>query len=528
MLDTAVNGKLQLASENLGPHIEHPSIRQDNMNEPLIKVDGVDKIYRIWSHPRARLTAALTGRMARKGWLPEPVRRLCHRHQATACREFFAVRNISFEIGRGETVGIVGRNGAGKSTILKIIAGTLSSTRGTVAVNGRVAAMLELASGFEREFTGRENVFLSASILGLKERDTAERLDDIIAFADIGDFLDQPVKTYSSGMLVRLAFAVHTAVEPEVLIVDEALSVGDETFRRKCFARLERLKANGTTLLFVSHDTSAVINLTERALLFHEGEIIMEGEPKKVVESYQRYCHAGRAQMTEIARDMRDAYRRGAKAEAEEATTGEQSEPAGKPVLPEAEPNNQAAEVEEVPGAVVRPAKIQYGDGEAYDPAFLSKSINRYEPEGAEIKDWRLLNGDGEPVNILQRRRTYRFEYTVHFSKDCHDVTFAMLIKTLKGLELGGSRVLPWDRFIEKVEAGQSYRVGFDFQTLLMPGVYFINAGVEGLIEGKRAYAHRVLDAIVFRVMTEKELMPTGLVDFLVEPRMEKVEIARV
>jgi ABC-type polysaccharide/polyol phosphate transport system ATPase subunit len=277
------------------------------MASPLIKVESVDKVYRIWKHPRARLTGSLAGRLARARSLPAPVRTTAQRYSESVYREFFALKNISFEVNRGETIGIIGKNGSGKSTTLKVIAGTLQPTRGDVSVSGRIAAMLELAAGFEQEFTGRENVYLSAAILGLSKAEIEDKFGEIIDFADIGDFLDQPVKTYSSGMLVRLAFAVHTAVEPEILIIDEALSVGDETFRRKCFARLDRLKEEGTTILFVSHDLGSVVNLTERALFFHEGEIVMEGAPKDVVcgvpavlpcfpggESQNRGCPEGR------------------------------------------------------------------------------------------------------------------------------------------------------------------------------------------------------------------------------------------
>ncbi|HSH09644.1 MAG TPA: ABC transporter ATP-binding protein, partial [Oceanipulchritudo sp.] len=461
-----------------------------------------DKVYRIWSHPRARLTGSLAGTMAGLPGLPGFVRRMARAYSQSVYREFFALRNISFDIYAGETVGIIGRNGSGKSTTLKIIAGTLQPTHGRVSVTGRVAAMLELGSGFEHEFTGRENVFLSAAILGLSRQETEARFDEIAAFADIGDFLDQPTKTYSSGMLVRLAFAVHTTVDPEILIIDEALSVGDETFRRKCFARLDRLKEQGTTILFVSHDLGSVVNLTERALFFHEGEIMMEGSPKTVTAEYQRFCHVSREQSLKILANLK-----------ERKAAGEMPDP-----------------VEDKPAKQVE-AKTVNNEGELdlqaagqYDPNFKSQSRVDYATNGGEITDLKLYDDDGNPANILQRRTFYTFEYTVRFSESCKDVTFAMLIKTLKGHDLGGGRTLPWDRFLEKVEAGQSYRIKFRFQTLLIPGVYFLNAGVEGLIEGKRAYVHRIMDALVFRVVREKDMMPTGTVDFLIEPSMELLQ----
>lgn len=468
----------------------------------LIQVDSVDKVYRIFSNPRARLTASLARRMGSLPGLPSSLVTLLRRYRESVCREFYALRRVSFTVERGETVGIIGRNGSGKSTTLKIIAGTLQPTRGTVQVQGRVAAMLELASGFEQDFTGRENVQVLASILGLNREQIQERFADIVDFADIGDFLDQPTKTYSSGMLVRLAFAVHTAVDPEVLIIDEALSVGDEVFRRKCFARLDRLREQGTTILFVSHDLGSVVNLTNRALFFHEGEIIMEGTPKEVVAQYQRYCHVTREESRRIAAALK----------------------AGSALPGPADPSSNGALNGETGSEAVSPATPDLPADAQYDPGFLSRSRIDYAHHGGEIRELKLTDTEGRPANLLRRRQAYCFEYTIQFSESCENVTFAMLIKTMKGHELGGSRTLPWDQFIEQVRPGQVYRVAFHFQVLLMPGVYFLNAGVEGVIEGKRAYVHRILDALAFRVLPEKDMMPTGTVDFLIEPEMELLE----
>jgi lipopolysaccharide transport system ATP-binding protein len=472
------------------------------MVSPQIKVESVDKVYRIWSHPRARLTGSIAGKIAASPAMPDFLRRKARAYSQSVYKEFFALRNVSFNVMPGETVGIIGRNGSGKSTTLKIIAGTLQPTAGKASVHGRVAAMLELAAGFEQEFTGRENVFLSASILGLSKQETEERFDEIAAFADIGEFLEQPVKTYSSGMLVRLAFAVHTAIEPDILIIDEALSVGDETFRRKCFARLDKLKERGTTLLFVSHDLGSVVNLTERALFFHEGEVVMEGAPTEVTAEYQRFCHLPKIQAREIIAGLKEKR--------DKASS-----------IPDASTQPQENEME---GAVNKNDAAALQSNRQYDPHFISKSRVDYTTNGGEIFDLRLYDDAGQPANILHRRTYYTFEYKVRFSGECLDVTFAMLIKTFKGHDLGGGRTLPWDTYIEKVEAGQCYLIRFRFQTLLFPGVYFLNAGVEGLIEDKRAYVHRIIDAIAFRVTREDDLMPTGTVDFLIEPEMELLE----
>jgi len=211
-------------------------------------------------------------------------------------REFWAVRGITLDVRRGESVGIIGRNGSGKSTLLQMIAGTLAPTEGTVHVAGRIAALLELGSGFNPEFSGRENVYLNAAILGLSRREINDKFDAIAGFADIGEFLDQPVKTYSSGMMVRLAFAVQVQVQPDILIVDEALAVGDSLFQKRCFQRLEELRHQGVTLLFVSHDQESVRTLTDRAVLLHEGKVRAMGPSSEVVLDYRRLLHDAETQ----------------------------------------------------------------------------------------------------------------------------------------------------------------------------------------------------------------------------------------
>lgn len=243
-----------------------------------VKIDNLAKCYQIYDKPQDRLKQSLYPR----------VQRLFRRDIKQYFHEFWALRDCSIEIKRGETVGIIGRNGAGKSTLLQLICGTLTPTCGTVQVNGRIAALLELGSGFNPEFTGRENVFLNASILGLTQEEIEERFERIERFADIGDFIDQPVKTYSSGMQVRLAFAVVAHVDADILVVDEALAVGDAIFTQKCMRFIRKFKDNGT-LLFVSHDTSSVINLCDKAIWLHEGQIRQVGKAKGIAEAYLQY-----------------------------------------------------------------------------------------------------------------------------------------------------------------------------------------------------------------------------------------------
>jgi lipopolysaccharide transport system ATP-binding protein len=245
-------------------------------SEISIKVENLSKCYQIYEQPRDRLKQFVVPRLQRA--IGQPAKQYF--------REFWALKDVSFEVKRGETVGIIGRNGAGKSTLLQILCGTLSPTQGNVEIKGRVAALLELGSGFNPDFTGRENVYMNASVLGLSNAEIDARLDDIITFADIGDFLDQPVKTYSSGMYVRLAFAVVVHVDADILIVDEALAVGDAFFQAKCMSRMKRIVEMGTTILFVSHDINTVKALCQRTLWLGQGCALAFGETGDVARAY--------------------------------------------------------------------------------------------------------------------------------------------------------------------------------------------------------------------------------------------------
>jgi lipopolysaccharide transport system ATP-binding protein len=257
-----------------------------------LEVRNIGKTYFLWSTPASRLWVPLLHRLS--GWLrwmPPLARRLeaqaqsrLHRHQALS--------GVSFSLQRGEALGIIGLNGSGKSTLLQIIAGVLPATEGTVMVNGRVAALLELGSGFNLELTGRENVRVNAAILGLNPQQIRERMEAIVAFADIGNFIDEPVKAYSSGMAVRLAFAVQVHTDPDILIVDEALAVGDAAFQAKAMGRIEEILARGTTLLFVGHDLNALRAFCQRAILLEAGHVTMQGLPEDVIEQYLFQIHA--------------------------------------------------------------------------------------------------------------------------------------------------------------------------------------------------------------------------------------------
>lgn len=262
-------------------------------DDVAIRVQNLSKCYHIYDAPHARLKQAIYPRL----------QRLAGKQPKQYCREFWALKNVSFEIKKGETVGIIGRNGSGKSTLLQLICGTLNPTSGTIETQGRIAALLELGSGFNREFTGRENVYINASILGLSHAEIDAKYDEIVAFAEISEFIDQPVKTYSSGMFVRLAFAVIAHVDADILVIDEALAVGDVFFRQKCMRFLNSFKMNGT-IIFVTHDSGTVVSFCDRAMWLEHGEVQSMGHAKHVCEAYlaKRYDAARFNGLTQVTK----------------------------------------------------------------------------------------------------------------------------------------------------------------------------------------------------------------------------------
>jgi lipopolysaccharide transport system ATP-binding protein len=424
--------------------------------------------------------------------LPCPSSRPSQTPPTNFYREFWALNDVSLDIKKGESLGIIGRNGSGKSTLLQIICGTLAPTGGSVENCGRVAALLELGSGFNPEFTGRENVYVNAAVLGLGEEEVGARFGDIAAFADIGEFIEQPVKTYSSGMVVRLAFAVAFNVDPEILIVDEALSVGDELFHRKCFSRIEAISKNGATILFVSHSGNAIVELCDRAVLLDAGEKLAIGEPKHIVGHYQKLLYAPGDKRDEIRGQIRQMDGRGqANANATEAI------PPGTP-LPEAH---------------------EQGAQETFDPNLKPVSTIEYESLGPVIGQPEILTVTGARVNGLVRGRKYRFSYRVLFNRAATNVRFGMSIKTTSGLALGGALSAPsLSESIPLVAAGKAISIEFTFNCCLNPGIYFMNVGVFGCCDKEETVLHRKADAIAFRVLPVALNIATEIIDFGFEP----------
>lgn len=451
-----------------------------------IRVQNLSKCYEIYDTPRDRLKQFVVPRL----------QRLTGRAPKSYFREFWALRDISFEIRKGETVGIVGRNGSGKSTLLQIICGTLSPTAGDVKTRGRIAALLELGSGFNPEFTGRENVYMNASVLGLSREETDACYDDIAAFADIGDFIDQPIKTYSSGMVVRLAFAVAINACPQILIVDEALSVGDELFQRKCFSRIEAIKKSGATILFVSHAGSTVVELCDRAILLDSSELLASGEPKMIIGKYQKLLYAPESKREQI----RNEIRLGASTD--------------RPAQQQPTDQHQAMRRFE--------SMETTHPEEFFDPHLKPQSTVAYEPRGAIIEAPQILGLGGKPLNCLKRGQTYLFRYTVRFTAGASNVRFGMLIKTTTGVQLGGAATAATSgESLPYVEADSVYQVEFRFQCLLNPGIYYLNAGVMGVQADEETFLHRLLDVTLFKVLPESGNLATGIVDFGCEPAFE-------
>lgn len=447
-------------------------------SELAIKVQALKKCYQIYDKPRDRLKQFILPKFQKLVGLPPK----------KYYREFWALRGVSFEVKKGETVGIVGRNGSGKSTILQIICGTLNSTSGTIETRGRIAALLELGSGFNPDFTGRENVYLNAAVLGLRKEEIDLRFNDIASFADIGDFIEQPVKTYSSGMMVRLAFAVAINVEPDILIIDEALAVGDELFQRKCFSRIEAIRENGATIVFVSHSGGQIVELCDRAIFMDRGESLAVGTPKQIIGFYQQLIYAP-ADKQEL---MRDQIQR--------LIDGEGAQLLAKEMMQHHIPQYQSK-------------ATLFQDN--YDPGMMPGTVIEYASNGAHIGEPEIIAEDGRRVNILIRGRMYRYRYNVTFLRNARNVRFGMLVKTTSGLELGGSTTAQsTSSSIDNIDSNVTYQIDFRFRCSLTAGVYFMNAGVMGDVDGNLTFLHRLVDAAMFRVQAEQNCLVTGIVDF--------------
>ncbi|MBP3914156.1 MAG: ABC transporter ATP-binding protein [Lachnospiraceae bacterium] len=411
------------------------------MENPVIRIDHLTKIYKLYDKPSDRLKEAL-GLSRKKKY-----------------KELRALNDVSFEVNKGETVGIIGTNGSGKSTILKIITGVLAPTSGTVTANGRISALLELGAGFNMEYTGIENIYLNGTMMGFSKEEIDAKLDDILSFADIGDFVNQPVKTYSSGMFVRLAFALSINIDPEILIVDEALSVGDVFFQSKCYHKFEEFRKAGKTILFVSHDLSSVSKYCDRVVLLNKGVKMAEGEPKQIVDLYKK-----------LLVDYGDSD-----------TAEEESEPTVAEIAAKQEGSNSLTGI-----LPMNPNMLEYGEHQA-----TFTKITTFDEKGTI-------------TNSVEKGAYFTIQARIHFHRDVEDPICAFTFKDLKGTEICGTNTLFEGHDIGSMKAGQDVVVRFRQKMDLQGGEYLLSFGCTGYHEGEFRVFQRLYDILNVTVVSVK------------------------
>ena len=389
---------------------------------PAIEVKDVVKIYKLYNKPRDRVKEAF-------GFGKKQQTKL-----------HYALNGVSLKIAKGETVGIIGTNGSGKSTILKIITGVLNPTSGEVHVDGRISALLELGAGFNMEYNGIENVYLNGTMMGFSEKEIEEKLPSILEFADIGDYVYQPVKTYSSGMFVRLAFAVAINIEPEILIVDEALSVGDVFFQAKCYRKFEEFKEQGKTIVFVSHDLSSISKYCDRVFLLNQGNLLGEGKPREMIDAYKRV----------LVGQYEDAGEEKAEAEAE------------------------------------NPSALEYGNGQA------------------QILEYYMTDDRGVRTCAIIKGSEFTIHMKVKFTEKIPAPIFAFSIKNVLGVEITGTNTMIEKAFLEGVEPGQVKEITFTQKMSLQGGEYLLSLGVTGYHGETFEVYHRLYDILNISVVSDK------------------------
>ena len=392
--------------------------------QTALRVEGIAKQYRIYDKPADRLKELLT----RGHWKWH--------------REFWALKNLSFEIERGTTTGIIGPNGSGKSTLLQIIAGTLNPTHGSVAVNGRVGALLELGAGFNLEFTGLENVYMNSALMGFSKDETSRRLPEIERFAELGEFINQPVKTYSSGMFVRLAFAIAVNSDPDILLVDEALSVGDTIFQHRCVRRIKEMQERGTTILFVSHEPTLVRALCSRAILLYQGDMLADGAPVDVLNRYQRLIMAR-----------------------EKAYDGSE----------EITPEPPSAELQPIESA---PLQYQYRHGN----------------NSAEVIEVEFLNKANEPLELVDSGDPVKLRLRFVAHADLSEVVCGFMIRNRHGINIYGTNTEQRGLELGTMRRGEVKEATFSFNCSLGQEHYFISVAVHS----PDGVAYDWLDGVIF------------------------------
>lgn len=418
------------------------------MTDVAISVNHVSKVYKLYDNPMDRLKESL-GLSRKKKY-----------------KEHYALNDISFEIKKGETVGIIGTNGSGKSTILKIITGVLNPTVGNIQVDGRISALLELGAGFNGEYTGLENVYLNGTMLGFSREEIDARLQDILDFADIGEFIHQPVKTYSSGMFVRLAFAVAINIDPEILIVDEALSVGDIFFQSKCFRKFEEFKERGKTILLVSHDLSSISKYCDRVILLNKGNKVSEGSPKVVVDEYKKIlANKFESVETEEKEEINDT--------------------------PEQQVQNEQNDKFSI--------KNNWSKSFPLNPEFLEYGTGK-----AEILDFSIRDCNGNITNLIEKDTEFEIEMKVKFHDVVSEPIFAYTIKDIRGTDLTGTNTMYENAPVREMHEDDVQEVVFRQKMTLQGGEYMLSLGCTGYCDGDFEVFHRLYDICNLSVMSAK------------------------
>ena len=421
-------------------------------NNLAISVQDVTKVYRLYDKPIDRLKEALS-----------PTHKEYH-------KKFFALDKISFDVEKGTTVGIIGTNGSGKSTILKIITGVLSPTTGKVEVDGNISALLELGAGFNMDYTGIENVYMNGTMMGFSKEQMDQKLDEILNFADIGDFVYQPVKTYSSGMFVRLAFVLAINVEPEILIVDEALSVGDVFFQAKCYKKIDEIRKKGTTVLMVTHDMGSIIKYCDKVVLLNRGAFVAEGAPGHMVDLYKKI----------LANRLDDVERELTEEKFEKAYT----------FGTDAEPKKDDFSVES--GNLMK------------EKLTLNPNVTEYGDGRAEIYDLGLLDEKGDVTNMLLKGEYFTIRERIRFFANIENPIFTYTIKDKKGMDLTGTNTLYEGSDVHSVKDGDTYEVEFCQKMTLQGGEYLLSMSCTGFENGTHTVYHRLYDVANITVISNK------------------------
>ena len=423
-----------------------------------IEVKNLTKIYKLYDKPMDRLKDSLG--LAKKGKF----------------KEHKALNNVSLSVKKGETVGIIGTNGSGKSTILKIITGVLSPTEGEVNVDGHISALLELGAGFNMEYNGIDNIYLNGMMIGFSEEEIEKRMDAILEFADIGDYVYQPVKTYSSGMFVRLAFAVAINIDPEILIVDEALSVGDVFFQAKCYHKFEEFKKKGKTILFVSHDLSSISKYCDRAVLLNQGVLLGEGTPKKMIDIYKQVL-VGQYPLpsSDVENLLDDESIREAAASADKRADAK--------IKGDDKKSDEAPQKDE---SVSDVEALEYGDG------------------AAVITEYYITDNKGVRTNSIIKGTDFTVHMRVKFNRNVSAPIFAMTFKNVMGIEITGTNSMVEKAFLEPVKAGDVKDITFTQNMSLQGGDYLLSFGVTGFEQNDFTVYHRLYDVLSVSVVSDK------------------------